>query len=114
MLPLSDNTVYAKVFSIIASYLTNSGIKQKIPGILSVLTPSHNIFKLYGGRKYESFTNPEQELAELQAISEKNPVFDVANPQTNISNLELGRTYRITRLIPTQFDESGNPIMESV
>lgn len=114
MLPLSDNTVYAKVFSIIASYLTNSGIKQKIPGILSVLTPSHNIFKLYGGRKYESFTNPEQELAELQAISERNPVFDVTNPQTNISNLELGRTYRVTRLIPTQFDESGNPIMESV
>lgn len=73
-LPLSDNTVYAKILSIVSSYLTNSGIKQKIPGILSVLTPSHNIFKLYAGRKYESFTNPEQELAELQ--SEEAPVFD--------------------------------------
>lgn len=59
LLPLSDNTVYSKIFSIISSYLTNAGIKQKIPGILSVLTPSHNIFKLYAGRKYESFTNPE-------------------------------------------------------
>ena len=59
LLPLSDNTVYAKIFSIISSYLTNAGIKQKIPGILSVLTPSHEIFKLYAGRKYESFTNPE-------------------------------------------------------
>lgn len=76
MLPLSDNTVYAKVFSIISSYLTNAGIKQKIPGILSVLTPSHNIFKLYAGRKYESFTNPEQELEELQ--KEEAPIFDSA------------------------------------
>lgn len=74
LLPLSDNTVYSKIFSIISSYLTNAGIKQKIPGILSVLTPSHNIFKLYAGRKYESFTNPEQELEQLQR--EQAPVFD--------------------------------------
>ena len=67
LLPLSDNTVYAKVFSTVTSFLTNAGIKQKIPGILSVLTPSHDIFKLYAGRKYESFSNPEVELAELQA-----------------------------------------------
>lgn len=76
LLPLSDNTVYSKIFSIISSYLTNAGIKQKIPGILSVLTPSHNIFKLYAGRKYESFTNPEQELEELQ--KEEAPIFDSA------------------------------------
>lgn len=110
LLPLSDNTVYSKIFSIISSYLTNAGIKQKIPGILSVLTPSHNIFKLYGGRKYESFTNPEQELAKLQA--QQIPVYDGTDPNS-ISNLELGRTYRVTRLIPTQYDEQGNPIWES-
>lgn len=74
LLPLSDNTVYAKIFSIISSYLTNAGIKQKIPGILSVLTPSHEIFKLYAGRKYESFTNPEQELEELQ--NQQVPVYE--------------------------------------
>lgn len=95
LLPLSDNTVYAKVFSIISSYLTNSGIKQKIPGILSVLTPSHNIFKLYAGRKYESFTNPEKELAELQA--QQLPVYDGTDPNS-ISNLELGREYFVTRV----------------
>lgn len=91
LLPLSDNTVYSKIFSIISSYLTNAGIKQKIPGILSVLTPSHNIFKLYAGRKYESFTNPEQELAELQ--NEEAPVFDSAyqwtQGQENFSGLQL-------------------------
>lgn len=97
LLPLSDNTVYAKIFSIISSYLTNAGIKQKIPGILSVLTPSHEIFKLYAGRKYESFTNPEQELAELQA--RQAPVYDVNDETSNISNLELGRTYQITERV---------------
>ena len=73
-LPLSDNTVYAKLAATIASYLTKTGIKQKIPGILSVLTTSHEIFKLYAGRKYESFNNPEQELKELQ--DQQVPVFD--------------------------------------
>ncbi len=106
MLPLSDNTIYAKVFSIISSYLTNAGIKQKIPGILSVLTPSHNIFKLYGDRKYESFTNPEQELAKLQA--QQLPVYDGTNPNT-ISNLELGREYFVTRIVP-EVDAAGNQI----
>ena len=107
LLPLSDNTVYAKIFSIISSYLTNAGIKQKIPGILSVLTPSHEIFKLYAGRKYESFTNPEQELAELQA--QQAPVYDVNDETSNISNLELGRTYLVTREYSEEIqDENGN------
>lgn len=107
LLPLSDNTVYAKIFSIISSYLTNTGIKQKIPGILSVLTPSHEIFKLYAGRKYESFTNPEQELAELQA--QQVPVYDINDSASNISNLELGRTYLVTReYLEEVSDQNGN------
>lgn len=109
LLPLSDNTVYSKIFSIISSYLTNAGIKQKIPGILSVLTPSHNIFKLYAGRKYESFTNPEQELEELQA--QQIPIYDGTDPNS-ISNLELGRSYRITRISPTRYNEQGEPLYD--
>lgn len=91
LLPLSDNTVYSKIFSIISSYLTNAGIKQKIPGILSVLTPSHNIFKLYAGRKYESFTDPERELEELQ--KEQVPIYDASyqwtQGQEEFSGLQL-------------------------
>nr|DAU18092.1 MAG TPA: hypothetical protein [Bacteriophage sp.] len=66
-IPLSDNNIYRKVFSTVSAFLTRSGIKQKIPGVLSVLTPSHEIMKVYGGRKYESFTNPKEELEALQA-----------------------------------------------
>ena len=94
LLPLSDNTVYSKVFSTVTSFLTSSGIKQKIPGILSVLTPSHDVFKLYADRKFESFNNFQAEIAELQA--QQAPVFDGTNPNT-ISNLELGRNYIVTR-----------------
>ena len=77
LLPLSDNTVYSKIFSVISSYLTNTGIKQKIPGLLSVLTPSFNIYKLYAGRKYESFVNPEQELNELQ--KQQIPIYEIVS-----------------------------------
>ena len=93
-LPLSDNTVYAKIFSIITSYLTSSGIKYKIPGILSVLTPSYDINKIYAGRKYEAFQDPEKELNELQL--QKLPTYDADNPDTNITDIELDRTYLFT------------------
>lgn len=73
ILPLSDNTVYAKVVSTIAVYLTNTGIKQKIPGILSVLTPSYGIFRMYANRKYESFTDPRSDL--LKEQQEATPIY---------------------------------------
>ena len=95
LIPLSDNNIYAKVLSTINSYLTKTGIKQKIPGILSVLTPSFGVNKLHAGRKYESFNNPEVELEELQ--KQQKPVFDINDAGTSISDIELGREYFITR-----------------
>ena len=231
MLPLSDNTVFRKIFSTVSSYLTNTGIKQSIPGILSVLTPSHNIMQLVNNKKYESYSdkitnyswvpgqtnflglqitpvNPgelisptdgapvamrnlhdgrilmdealmlekfnqkawktmrnsrplnyefnsyeewvnfallheamhdiyhiqqgesrfdyesrineeaikrlttgvytiEQQLYEDQKVYDSNPVFDATNPNTNISDLELGRTYKVTRNVLTQDEITG-------
>lgn len=107
IIPLSDNTMYRKVFSIVDSYLTKMGIKQKIPGTLSVLTTSHEVMKLYNGRKYESFENPNAELEVIQQTTL--PVYDVTNPQSNITNLELGRNYFITRNVNTEvIDSEGN------
>lgn len=74
LLPLSDNTIYAKVLSSITTFLTNTGIKQTIKGVLSVLTPSYKAFKLYANRKYESFKDFEKDIEELQ--KETVPVFD--------------------------------------
>lgn len=72
--PLSDNTIFRKALSTVSSFLTKQAIRIKIPGLLSVLVPSYGIFKLYGGRKYESFDNPEVELQQLQ--NEQIPVYD--------------------------------------
>lgn len=93
-IPLSDNVIYRKIFSTISSFLTKSGIRQKIPGVLSVLTPSYGIMKVYNGRKYESFTNPKEELEALQ--EQQIPVYDINDPNSNITNIELGRTYLVT------------------
>ena len=106
-IPLSDNNIYRKIFSTISAFLTRSGIKQKIPGVLSVLTPSHDIMKVYAGRKYESFTNPKEELEALQA--QQVPVYDINNPDSDITNLELGRTYLVTSKVDSEVkDVDGN------
>ena len=106
-IPLSDNNIYRKIFSTISAFLTRSGIKQKIPGVLSVLTPSHDIMKVYAGRKYESFDNPKEELEALQA--QQVPVYDINNPDSDITNLELGRTYLVTSKVDSEVkDVDGN------
>ncbi len=112
-IPLSDNNIYRKVFSTVSAFLTRNGIKQKIPGVLSVLTPSHEIMKVYGGRKYESFTNPKEELEALQA--QQVPVYDINNPDSDITNLELGRTYIVTSNIDSEVEDvNGNLQIASV
>lgn len=92
-LPLSDNAIYNRIISHISSYLTNLGIRETIPGVLGVITPAYN-FKIYAGRKYESFTNPDQELDEIQ--SQQLPIVDLSNNVNNISKLEFQREYFIT------------------
>lgn len=104
--PFSDRTVFAKVLSSVTSFLTRSGIKQKIPGLLSVLTPSYNIFKLYGGRKLESFKDPKHELEELQKIV--SPAYDISDPTTSLSRIRLGRDYIIQRTDGTSVTQPIN------
>lgn len=113
LLPLSDNTINAKIQSAISVYLTRTGIKQEVPGLLSVLTPSYNIFKLYGDRKYESFTDPDKDLAELQ--EQQVPVYDENDPNTDITNLELGRWYYITENVLDEIEDAdGNMVQAPV
>lgn len=95
-LPISDNTIFGKILSTVSSYLTDTGIRQTIPGILSVLTPSYDLFKLYAGRKLESFDDFDTQIEELQA--QQAPVYEKGNSNSNISNIELGRYYKVTRL----------------
>ncbi len=111
IIPLSDNVVYSRIVSTLSSFLTNSGIKQKIPGILSVLTPSFNIMKLYDDRKLESFTNFETEIEELQ--SQVIPVYSTSREDSDIHKLELGRSYDITYLKQSRIYNEGDIINDN-
>jgi hypothetical protein len=39
----------------LAVYLSNKGIKVTVQGILAILNPSYDLFKLYNGKKLEEF-----------------------------------------------------------
>lgn len=110
-IPLSDNVTYSKLVSAISSFLNKTGIKQKIPGILSVLTPSYEVYKLYAGRKLESFNDFDQEIEILQ--SQQIPVFDINDQASSISNLELGRYYQVTELVLTPMKTETEEIVET-
>lgn len=47
IIPNSDPTIYPKIVNMLTVALTKSGIKTKMPGILAVLCPSHEILKFY-------------------------------------------------------------------
>lgn len=90
-LALSDRTIFNKISSMLTSGLTKMAIKLKFSGTLSVLVPSHEIMKIYGGKLRGNFINFAEEILEMQ---NNQPIID-------ISKVEMGRTYRIV-------DDLGN------
>lgn len=88
VIPYSDPSVFNQLVSTITSTLNRASIRTKFPGLLAVLNPSHTIYKLYGDRKLESF-NSREEIKALQAEYD-------ANPLSSVSDIELGRQYKIT------------------
>ena len=75
VLPYSIDEIYKKTHSIINVALTRSAIKVKLPGLLSILCPSFNIMKLYNGKLYHEYTDPEVELTELQ--EQQQPLWNI-------------------------------------
>jgi hypothetical protein len=49
--------MFKKLVSNLAVYLSNKGIKVKVQGILAVLNPSYDLFKLYNGKKLEEYSD---------------------------------------------------------
>lgn len=96
-IPYSDPSVFRRLHSTISVALTRAAIKIKVDGILSVLQPSYNAVKLYGDRLLGSFIN-EKEVQKLQEQRDSDPNYELRN---NISQLRIGRTYKIT-------DAAGN------
>lgn len=53
-LPWSDTVVYNKIYSDLATHLTNQAIKLKISGSLAVICPTHHVERLYGNKRLSS------------------------------------------------------------
>lgn len=120
IIPKSDPTIYNKIVNMLTVALTKSGIKTKMPGILAVLCPTHDIIKFYkipvtddegkiikddeGNIKYKRVTidkvekyyknsNIDELLDQLQ---EQEPVLE------RRSDIEMGYKYLITKTDGTQ------------
>ena len=74
-LPFSIDEIYRKTYSIINVALTRAAIKIKLPGVLSILCPSFNIMKLYDGKLYHEYTDPDTELETIQQQYDANPIW---------------------------------------
>ena len=106
IIPCSSPEIFRKVISSLSSALTKKGIKAKMPGILSVLCPTHGIVKFYKvpvtnekgittirrvnyyelEKLYGNEENIEAKLDELQAAE---PIIQ------NVTDIELGFNYLV-------------------
>ncbi|MGM9532230.1 hypothetical protein [Intestinibacter sp.] len=61
-LPYSSSTIYGKIVNILSVTMTKAGIKTKMPGLLAVLCPTHDVIKMYNmyeGGKVRSYRYDE-------------------------------------------------------
>lgn len=97
-IPYSDPSIYKKIQSIISVALTTSSIKIKMPGLLAVLCPSYNIYKLYGNRLLSKWKSGD--LDTLQKQADENPIWFQGNWDKNddgeqTGDIELTKTYKL-------------------
>ena len=113
--PYSDNPVFNKIVSSLTVSLTKSGIKTKMPGILSVLCPTQDIIKFYkipvldsegnptGQYKRVSFGQVEKELhisgdqldAKLDELQQNEKLLQTENGNIDYSQIEVGYKYLV-------------------
>lgn len=68
-LPISLPSIYNKLISTVSSSLSKIAIRIQFNGILAVLTPSHNIYKIFNGKQLSDFNNYEQLVEEERNAS---------------------------------------------
>lgn len=68
-LPISLPSIYHKLISTVSSSLSKIAIRIQFNGILAVLTPSHNIYKIFNGKQLSDFDNYEQLVEEERNAS---------------------------------------------
>lgn len=109
-IPYSSSSIYSKIVNILAVTMTKAGIKTKMPGLLAVLCPTHDVIKLYRmyeGGKVRSYRYDEvsRMMAEY-GVSTPEKVLDVFQQSApifnSISDIEMGYKYLVTLQDGTQ------------
>lgn len=68
-LPISLPATYKKLISVVSSTLSHLAIRLKFDGILAVLTPSHDIYKIFNGKQLKDFNSLEELIVEEENAS---------------------------------------------
>lgn len=113
-IPNSDPTIYPKIVNMLTVALTKSGIKTKMPGILAVLCPSHEILKFYKIPAFDEQGLPTgkykrvtiDKLEEFYNTDDLNSILDLLQEEElflqHPSEIEMGYKYLITHTDGTQ------------
>lgn len=88
-IPYSDAGIYSKIVSTIGSTLTKTAIKVKMAGVLAVLCPSYNRYKIYNGELLNGRT--QEDLDNAQKAFEK-PANDLMK---NKNTINYDRSYKL-------------------
>lgn len=114
IIPNSDPTIYPKIVNMLTVALTKSGIKTKMPGILAVLCPSHEIIKFYKIPAFDNQGLPTgkykrvtiDKLEEFYNTDDLDSILDLLQDEElflqHSSDIEVGYKYLITRTDGTQ------------
>jgi hypothetical protein len=89
IIPFSNPKTFSKFVSTIAADINKNGIRQIFPGIMSVLNPSHEILKLYGGRLLSEWNEGELHAEQLKRNMDIS--YSIAP-----SKMRIGRTYNFS------------------
>lgn len=82
-MPMSNSGTFNKMVSQFAALLTNKAIKIKFPGTMSVMVPSNKIYRLYADHLLSHYDGSLDSVPEY------------ASENTVVTDVQLGRTYRI-------------------
>ena len=114
-LPISDTTMFKKLVSNLAVYLSNKGIKVKVQGILAVLNPSFDQFKLYNGKKLEEFKDSKtyvvSEVTQKSWMSEFNGEL---KPTVTYPSVEIRANAKSPYYVQIEKDEVNSEVTYNV
>lgn len=131
-IPYSNRGIYNKFISTLTSSLTKAGIKEDMTGILAVLNPTQDAIMLYKAPQLDDKGNIKrdqdgnilwrkvkygqlEDYFDVFQVDSEEEVLDMIDSETkpnlNLSDIQVGRFYRITTDIETEVEADDGTII---